>query len=226
MLSGVWLVVAVLAAIVITWWVTFTVTRIGRLYVRTEAAQASMDAQLVRRSAALAIVSETALPTLGGPESVRLRVVSQRALVASPQERQAAENDVSRAIAGLVETPSGTAALDGAEGAELAEACARAAIARRFYNDAARDTRSLLSARMPRYLRLARGRDLPQFFDIEDAPRLLITAGTGAGAGADAAVSEPPLSPVLLPSARLTEVAHAERVVDHDPALLKAIDRA
>jgi hypothetical protein len=218
MLSGAWLVVVVLAAIVLTWWVTFTVTRIGRLYVRTEAAQASMDAQLVRRSAALAIISETAVPTLGGPESARLRVISQRALVAPPHERQAAENDVSRAIAGLVETHSGTVALDGPDGAELAEACARAVIARRFYNDAARDTRSLLSAHMPRYLRLARGRNLPQFFDIEDAPRWSPTVVTASGAA-------PSLESAAV-IAEQTASTESDRAAAHDRALLEATDRA
>lgn len=206
MLSGVWLVVAVLATIVLTWWVTFTVTRIGRLYTRTEAAQASMDAQLVRRAAALAIISETAVAALGAPESLRLRGISQRALVASAHERQAAENDVSRAIAGLVEPGADPGPIAGPEGAELAEASARAAIARRFYNDAARDTRSLLSARMPRYLRLARGRELPQFFDIEDAPRW---------------------TPAPAPApAEDTDSTRRAPDPDPNPALLEATDRA
>ncbi|MCW2603924.1 MAG: hypothetical protein JWN61_2059 [Pseudonocardiales bacterium] len=218
MLSGVWLVVAVLAAIVLTWWVTFTVTRIGRLYVRTEAAQASMDAQLVRRAAALAIISETAMPALGAPEALRLRTISQRALVASPKERQAAENDVSRAIAGFVEAHSGTLVLDGPDGAELAEACARAAIARRFYNDAARDTRSLLSARMPRYLRLARGRDRPQFFDIEDAPRW----APPSTAPAEAAVP----TETTVPTALTVPAFAPDPITTDDPALMEATDRA
>ena len=41
-------------------------------------------------------------------------------------------------------------------------------VARRFYNDAVRDTRSLRAGRMPRVLHLAGHVDLPQFFDIDD----------------------------------------------------------
>jgi hypothetical protein len=41
-------------------------------------------------------------------------------------------------------------------------------VARRFYNDAVRDTRSLRARRMPRVLRLAGHVQLPQFFDIDD----------------------------------------------------------
>ena len=110
----------------------------------------------------------------------------------------------------MVEPGADPGPIAGAEGAELAEASARAAIARRFYNDAARDTRSLLSARMPRYLRLARGRDLPQFFDIEDAPRW------------SAAVPGP--SPVA-PSQRAAPPIPASGTTA-DPALLEATDRA
>ena len=52
--------------------------------------------------------------------------------------------------------------------AELREGAARVQVARRFYNDAVRDTRALRSRRMPRLLRLAGHRALPQFFDIDD----------------------------------------------------------
>jgi hypothetical protein len=42
-------------------------------------------------------------------------------------------------------------------------------IARRFFNDAVRDTRTLRARRMPRLLHLAGRRALPQFFDIDDS---------------------------------------------------------
>jgi hypothetical protein len=41
-------------------------------------------------------------------------------------------------------------------------------VARRFYNDAVRDTRTLRARRMPRLLHLAGRVELPQFFDIDD----------------------------------------------------------
>jgi hypothetical protein len=41
-------------------------------------------------------------------------------------------------------------------------------IARRFFNDAVRDTRTLRARRMPRLLHLAGRRELPLFFDIDD----------------------------------------------------------
>jgi hypothetical protein len=44
----------------------------------------------------------------------------------------------------------------------------RVAIARRFYNDAVRDTRTLRGRRMPRILHLAGHREMPRYFDIDD----------------------------------------------------------
>jgi hypothetical protein len=59
-------------------------------------------------------------------------------------------------------------------------------IARRFYNDAVRDTRTLRARRMPRLLRLAGRRSLPQFFDIDDTPPVAaetLTADTAKETG-------------------------------------------
>jgi len=52
--------------------------------------------------------------------------------------------------------------------AELQEASARVRIARRFYNDAVRDTRALRGRRLPRLFRMAGRRATPEFFDIDD----------------------------------------------------------
>jgi hypothetical protein len=41
-------------------------------------------------------------------------------------------------------------------------------LARRFYNDAVRDTRELRGRRLPRLLRLHARRPLPRYFDIDD----------------------------------------------------------
>src|SRR6202012_781662 len=75
--------------------------------------------------------------------------------------------------------------------AELHEAGVRLLIARRFYNDAARDTRKLRSGLMPRILHLAGHREMPQFFDIDDTfvyPDPTAASGTdhpGAASGTD-----------------------------------------
>jgi hypothetical protein len=165
MLSPVWLIAAVLLAVLLTTWVTFTLTRLDRLHARVDAAQAALDAQLVRRAAALLYLSE--VPRSGIPTDVArgLSYTAHEALAADSTNRQAAENRLGRAISELnsrhLDLPPDAVT-------ELAEAATRVLIARRFFNDAVRDTRTLRARRMPRLLHLAGRRDLPHFFDIDD----------------------------------------------------------
>lgn len=167
MLPVAWLVLAVVVTVVLTMWITFTLTRLDRLHARVDAAQAAMDAQLVRRAAALLHVAES--PDSGAPDDRRAHfdAIAQQALIAddADAERQTIENAVGHAVAELAELPH---PLRPDAAAELREAAARVLIARRFYNDAVRDTRALRARRMPRLFRMAGRRAWPQFFDIDD----------------------------------------------------------
>lgn len=161
-----WLVVAVVVAVLLSMWITFTLTRLDRLHARVDAARAALDAQLVRRSAALLHAAESADTGIPTAERLRYESIASAALAASgPERREAVENAVGRAVAHLA---GGDVALGSTGAAELREAAARVQIARRFYNDAVRDTRTLRARRMPRLLRLAGRVELPQFFDIDD----------------------------------------------------------
>ena len=162
-----WLVFAVCVAILLTLWVTFTLTRLDRLHARVDAAQAALDAQLVRRAAALLHVAQAPEAHLTTAGRRRYEDIAQTALAGEFPLRQAAENAVGRAVHELAGGPHPLP--EGSE-RELREAAARVLIARRFYNDAVRDTRTLRARRMPRLLHLAGRRDMPQFFDIDDTP--------------------------------------------------------
>jgi hypothetical protein len=162
-----WLVFAVVVAILLTLWVSFTATRLDRLHARVDAAQAALDAQLVRRAAALLHVAQGPGIGLSEAEHRRYEDIAQNALIGAPGDRERAENAVGRAVGELV---GGPAPLQPESDRELREAAERVLIARRFYNDAVRDTRALRARRMPRLLRLAGRRGLPEFFDIDDTP--------------------------------------------------------
>ena len=161
-----WLIAAVLVAILLSMWVTFTLTRLDRLHARVDAARAALDAQLVRRAAALLHVVEAPETALAPDERATLEAVALAATSPEgPDRREAVENAVGRGVARLAGRPGAP----GAEAAaELREAAARVQVARRFYNDAVRDTRTLRARRMPRLLHLAGRVELPQFFDIDD----------------------------------------------------------
>jgi hypothetical protein len=161
-----WVAAVVTVAILLTFWVTFTLTRLDRLHARVDAAQAALDAQLVRRAAALRHVLESGFAAVDAPQIARYERTADAALAATGAGREVAENQVGRVVATLAERP---ADVRPAQGSELHEACVRVAIARRFYNDAVRDTRTLRGRRMPRILRLAGHREMPRFFDIDDS---------------------------------------------------------
>ena len=168
MLSAQWLIAAVVVAVVLTLWVTLTLTRLDRLHARVDAAQSALDAQLVRRAAALLQLAERPDSRLP-PDRAHELIDTARAALAVRQwqdaDRRAVENQVGRAIAGLRQDRE---RLPTDAVTELAEAGTRVMIARRFFNDAVRDTRTLRARRMPRLLHLAGRRELPGFFDIDD----------------------------------------------------------
>lgn len=157
---------AILAVAVVTvllsLWVGWTASRVDRLHDRTSAARASLDAQLVRRAAALQALAERSAAELGPERVRRLRTLAAASLDADGTTREAAENDLSRA---LHEIPAGA---DPALLGDLADAARRVALARHFYNDAVRDTVSLRRRRLSRLFRLGGRRPLPTFFEIDD----------------------------------------------------------
>ncbi|MDQ3463738.1 MAG: hypothetical protein M3500_03330 [Actinomycetota bacterium] len=172
-----WLVVAVLLIVLLAVWITWTANRIDRLFTRVEAARASLDAQLVRRSASAQALADESTAALGKPLAARLRVAAHEALTAEVAGREAAENDLGRTLTQLEGID-----LDRQRLAELREAATRVGIARRFYNDAVRDLSGLRAQRMPRLLRLGARRPVPAFFEIDD--RLWSPAPSPAAANA------------------------------------------
>jgi hypothetical protein len=160
-----WLIAAVVLAILVSMWVTFTLTRLDRLHARVDAARAALDAQLVRRAAALLHLAEAPETPLEPAERAELQAVALAATSPEgPERREGVENAVGRAVTRL----AGGSGLGVEAVAELREAAARVQVARRFYNDAVRDTRTLRARRMPRLLHLAGRVELPQYFDIDD----------------------------------------------------------
>lgn len=150
------LVVLLLAALRL--WLT--ASRLDRLHVRTEAAWAALEGALSRR-----IVATRAAAAAGAfaeRDADLLRRLTSAADRAPRRARADAENDLSRALA----TQPPVIARELA--AELLDAGERVALARRFYNDAVRDTRALRAVWFTRLFRLAGRAALPDYFEIAD----------------------------------------------------------
>ena len=139
-----------------------TANRMDRLHVRTDAAWAALEGALARR-----IVATRAVAAAGGLEhdqADELRRLADTADTADRQHRADAENDLARALSAMpaVTTPE----LAG----ELADAAERVVLARRFYNDAVRDTRALRAEWFTRMFGLAGRTALPDYFEIAESP--------------------------------------------------------
>ncbi|MBI3688960.1 MAG: hypothetical protein HY241_16770 [Actinobacteria bacterium] len=159
-MTAVVIVVTVVASLAT--WITWTATRVDRLIGRTEAARSALDAQLVRRAAAAQALAGRAGRELGPELADRLHTVARAALEAGSAARESVENDLGRVLAAL---PNG---LDPLLARDLAEAATRVVLARRFYNDAVRDSRALRGRWLPRLLRLGDRHRLPGFFEIDE----------------------------------------------------------
>ena len=146
-------------------WTGWTLTRLSRLEDRVARAWTALDTQLQRRAGP----GRGAGPRPSGRRGVGPGGVPRRLRRRRPPpvdgDRELAENALGRE---LRELPDNLPGVPAALRTDLAGTTTRVALARRFYNDAVRDTRALRGSRLPRLLRLHAGRPLPRFFDIDD----------------------------------------------------------
>src|SRR5215212_3329228 len=135
---GVVAVAAVLFAYL--WW---TAHRVERVHVRAASAGRALDQHLLRRAAAAAVVAERR-------DIPELYAAARLALDAAPDEREAAENDLSRHLASipLTDTDAATRA--------LVVTNRRVGLARQVHTDLVRDALTARRRPLVRVLRLAR----------------------------------------------------------------------
>ncbi|BCI52918.1 exopolyphosphatase [Mycolicibacterium litorale] len=155
------LVVLLVVVLLISVWAYQTAHRLDRLHVRYDLSWQALDGALARRAVVARAVAVDAYA--GGPQGRRLAALADAAERAPRSAREAAENELSAALA-LVDP----AALPVALVAELADAEARVLLARRFHNDAVRDTLALRERTPVRLLRLGGTAALPSYFEIAE----------------------------------------------------------
>ncbi|MDX1883011.1 NUDIX hydrolase [Mycolicibacterium sp. 120270] len=163
-----WVVVTVLIVVLailllVGAWAYQTAHRLDRLHVRYDLSWQALDGALARRAVVARAVAVDAYGA--GPEGRRLASLADAAEKAPRSAREAAENQLSAALA-LVDPVSLPTALV----AELADAEARVTLARRFHNDAVRDTLALRERAAVRLLRLGGTAALPTYFEIAEQP--------------------------------------------------------
>ncbi|MDY6995816.1 MAG: NUDIX domain-containing protein [Actinomycetota bacterium] len=161
-----WVTAVVVAAVVVVilataGWAYQTANRLDRLHVRYDLSWQALDAALARRAVVARAVAADAYG--GGPDGRRLAALADAAERATRSTREAAENDLSAGLARV-----DPASLPLALVAELADAEARLLLARRFHNDAVRDTLALRERPLVRALRLGGTAALPSYFEIAE----------------------------------------------------------
>ncbi|OBH02393.1 MULTISPECIES: NUDIX domain-containing protein [unclassified Mycobacterium] len=151
-------------------WAYRTANRLDRLNVRYDLSWQALDGALARRAV---VARAVAIDAYGSsPEAGRLAALADAAERAPRPARENAENELSAALA-MVDPASLPAGLI----AELADAEARVVLARRFHNDAVRDTLALAERPLVRAFKLGGTAALPSYFEIVERQHALAHGG-------------------------------------------------
>ncbi len=164
-----WLVVSVVVLVVlVATYLTLVATRVDRLHAKAAAAFTALHAHSERRA--------TAAAALGEHEGLAETVTAAKAVLdAAPEDRQAAENALTRALrlataklAGALSPAGDDPAPEHAALIEVTDASRRLALARQVHSDLVRDAQAVRRRPVVRMLRLTRRHPEPTFFDIDD----------------------------------------------------------
>lgn len=168
-MPGMWWVVGVVVlAAIFSAYLGWTAQRVERLHTRAQSAERALDAHLMRRAAAAAVVAEQA-------DTVELYAAARLALDAEPGDRESAENDLTRQLQAVTLDPADPVVRT------LIATSRRVVLARQVHTDLVRDALSARRRLFVRLLRLARRYPRPEYFDIvepilPDLPPLLAQA--------------------------------------------------
>jgi len=154
--TALWALLGV-ALVLLALWLVSTANRLDRMHHRIDVARGRLDTQLLRRSS---ITLELAASDALDPASrVVLLDAAHRARSSSPDDLKADD------LAALRRDPGVGPLVE-----ELARACARVELSRRFHNDAVVSARALRSRRLVRWFRLAGRAAELHTVDLDDVP--------------------------------------------------------
>ncbi len=174
MTADAWLLIVGALLLVLIAWVAWTLTRLSRLEDRVDRAWLALDTQLQRRAGLAEELARGYPEAVGEDRADYLAAFAADARRPVDGDRELAENVLGRE---LRELPGDLRGVPTALRTDLEGTSIRVGLARRFYNDAVRDTRLLRRSRLARLLRLHGRLPLPRYFDIDD--RVAQAAGAG-----------------------------------------------
>lgn len=160
-----WLLLVGGLALLLLAWTVWTLVRLSRLEARVARAWTSLEAQLQRRAGLAEELARHHPAALGEERARYLGAFAAEARAPGDGDRELAENLLGRELRELADGLDG---IPQALRSDLDGTATRVGLARRFYNDAVRDTAALRRRRLPRLMRLHGSRPLPRYFDIDD----------------------------------------------------------
>jgi len=169
------LALGVLAVAAIGLYLSSTAGRLDRLHRRIDTSRLSLDAHLLRRSSiALEIAASSVLDPASSMLIAEAAHGARTAVDGDAQTRAMSESELTQALGAALDDPAdvdqargsdlGSALMD-----ELAAACLRVELARRFLNDAVRACRQLRKQRAVRWFHLSGHTPIPTTWEMDDA---------------------------------------------------------
>lgn len=150
-----WVMGAAVLAVLVSGYLSWTAARVDRLHVRAAAAGRALEAHLLRRAVAAAVLAEE-------QSALELYAAARIALDAEPDQREAAENDLTRQL-------RATPLAGQSQAAEAVIAASRRlALARQVHTDLVRDALAARRRPIVRLFRMARRHPRPSYFDVDD----------------------------------------------------------
>jgi hypothetical protein len=174
--SGAWLLLLGGLVLLLLAWTVWTLVRLSRLEDRVARAWTALDTQLQRRAGLAEELARDYPAAVGEERAPYLAAFAADARHPSDGDRELAENLLGRELRELMRALMG---IPPALRTDLTGTGTRVALARRFYNDAVRDTQALRTRRLPRLMRLHGSRPLPRYFDIDDRLDGVVADGAG-----------------------------------------------
>jgi hypothetical protein len=152
---------------------SWTAGRLDRLHNRVETGRAALDAQLFHRSGVALEVAAAGF--LDPATALVLLDAAHSARAASGADREAAESDLTRTLSAAFGDPDNMHEFSGAPDEvalldELAVACRRVELARRFHNDTVASALALRHRRLVRWFGLAGHSSPPPMVELDDVP--------------------------------------------------------
>ena len=168
-MTGLWVTLAlVLLMALMGAWFSWTATRLDQLHHRIDLGRESLNTQLALRSGVvLELVGSGALDD---PEAVLLSDAAHHARHAPEAQAESGLSQVLRAVFASPESIAAVRAEAPELVDELAAACRKVELARRFHNDHVTSARALRSRRRVRWFRLAGHAPEPTTVDLDDVP--------------------------------------------------------